>query len=117
MAAYLEGDYYPNLKGTAAIQQFLRVKDAATWGEVEIAGDEAFLGEAKFSTAKAGESVSVRDRRAMGYHAYVAAGAIAEGADVFTAAAGKVDDAGAVLIGKAVNAVGAADQIVYVRPA
>lgn len=117
MGAFLKGENYPNLKSNAAILQFLRVKDGAAWGTVDIAGDEAYIGEAAFSTRRADESVNVRDKRGAGYHAFIADGAIAAGGDVSTAAAGKVTAGlgGAVDIGKAVEAVFADGDIVYVR--
>lgn len=116
MGAYLEGEYFPGLKCDAAVAQHLRVKDDATFGNVAIAGDEDFIGTAKFST-KAGGNVTVRDKRAPGYHAYIASGAIDAGDDTSTAAGGKVQTGltGAVDTGKAMNTV-ADGGVVFVRP-
>ena len=77
-------------KASAAIAKFLRCKLHSVSGEIIVAGDEAFIGEIDQPALAAGDPVVVYDKRAPGSHIFVAGGAIAWGAQVTTAAAGKV---------------------------
>ena len=86
-----------------AIAPYLRVKHHTTPGQVAIAGDENYIGEAETRAYAEDGEITVYDKRAPGTHLFVANGAIAEGDRVSTAAAGKVQTGtgGAVTIGTA----------------
>lgn len=85
----IESDKLP-FKADAAIAPHLRVKIGSDSEHVAIAGDEACIGTAYNRAYAAEDGITVRDKRSPGTHVFVAGGAIAAGAQVTSAAGGKV---------------------------
>lgn len=101
----------------AAIAQFLRVK--LSGGALAVAGaTDKDLGTLERPAFASGEQVSVILRNKVGTKVMVANGALALGADVFTAAAGKVgaSSTGAYLVGTALQPAAADGDLIEVLP-
>lgn len=94
---------FPKFAVDAAYGRDIRVKWSSS-GIVTVAGDEEELGTTEEITNAASEKVSVMPKNMAGVRYYVAAGVINEGADVYTAAAGKVASTGTYLRGVALEA-------------
>ena len=102
-----------------AIEPYLRLKHGATPGStLAIAGDEASIGEAEIRAYGVGDAMTLYDRKAPGTHTFVANGAIATGAIVSSAAAGKVQSgaAGVIDIGRAITATSGDGERIEVLP-
>ena len=112
-----ESPFLGRFTADTAIARYLRLKHGATPGStLQIAGDEAYLGEADLISYQAGDPMTLYDRKAPGSHCFIANGAIAKGAVVSTAAAGKVQTgaAGVVDIGRALTETTGDNQVVEV---
>lgn len=100
----------------AAIAENLRVKLAS--GVLAVAGiADRELGTMFNASFASGDKVAVRLRTTNGTTKFVAAGAIAVGADVYTAASGKVNDVAAstsYLLGTALEAAAADGDVIEV---
>lgn len=103
---------------SAAIAKHARVKLAS--GKVATAGlAEKEIGTALEAAFADGDVIAVKLRNAPGTHKMIAAEALAEGAAVYTEAAGKVQDtaqATAYLVGHAMEAATADGDIIEVLP-
>lgn len=117
MSQYVDGNT-KSFEAGAAIAANLRVKLAS--GKLAVAGvadkDLGTLLDASFAD---GDMRSVRLRTANGTTKYVAASAITAGADVYTAASGKVNDTAAstsYLLGTALEAATADGDVIEVLP-
>lgn len=99
----------------AALGIGLRVK--LTSGKLALAGaTDQELGTTETISFADGDQQTVRLRSAGGTHIGIAAGVIAQGAEIFAAASGKVDDSGSLAIGIALSAAAAdGDQIEWLR--
>ncbi len=94
-----------------AIAQYLRVK---TPGALAVAGaTDVEVGTMEMPALEAGPA-TVRLRNAHGTAKMVASGAITAGATVYAAAGGKVSASGSVVVGQAMHAVGANNDVVEV---
>ena len=94
MSEFSEGPT-KTFKTSAAIPQFARVKYEAA-GTVAVAGvADKDIGVATREAFASGEAIAVRLRSAAGTMKCIAAGPVTNGAEVNTAASGKVDDAAA----------------------
>lgn len=102
----------------AAYEPYLRMKMSGTYGVLTVAGDEAHLGVLEIRTHAAGGDATLYHKNAPGTHCYVAAGTIAKGSQVTSAAAGKVVTgiSGAIDYGIAMNDA-IAGELVEVLPA
>lgn len=118
MSQYIEG----NTKGfvaSAAIAKYARVTLAADGTVAASAIGEKDIGTAETVAFAAGDLVTVRLRNAQGTRICIAAGAIAVGAAVSTAAAGKVNDTagtGSFVYGTALEAAAADGDYIEVLP-
>lgn len=114
MSQYVESPCRTFTAG-AALAIHRRVK--LTSGELAYAGaGDVAIGTLEKPSFADGDEVAVRLRSAPGTRKMVAAGAIAEGAHVYGAADGKVDDVGGVLEGIALDAAGADGDVIEVMP-
>lgn len=102
----------------AAYPAGTRMKMSGTFGVLTAAGDEAHLGTLARRTKAAGDPAALISKTASGAIAFVAGGVIALGAEVTSAAAGKVvtGTGGAIDFGYALNATGADGDSVLVMP-
>lgn len=102
----------------AAIAKHLRVKLAS--GVLAAAGvADKELGTALNASFASGDLITVSLRNSSGTKKMIAAGAIAVGADVYTAASGKVNDTAATtsyLLGTALEAAAADGDVIEVLP-
>ncbi len=101
----------------AAIARWLRVKDNGS-GKLEVTGatDEFALGHIINAALAADEPIAVRLPTATGTTKMVAHAAISAFDLVYAAAAGRVDASGSVLLGRAMNAATAQDDVIEVLP-
>lgn len=117
MSQFIDGPT-GNFVAGVAIAQFLRVKLVA--GKLAISGAGVTdagndLGEITQAAFADGDVRAVRFRNSAGTRKMVAAGPIVQGADVFGAAGGKVDDAASgTAIGIALEAASADGDIIEV---
>lgn len=104
-----------NLRGFTAggaLGQYLRVTGAAS---LSLAGASTVeLGTLENATFASGDLGQVRLRTANGTAKMVAAGAITAGAPVYAAASGKIDASGTVLVGTALEAATADNDVIEV---
>lgn len=94
---------FPKFRVTAAYGKDIRVKWSSS-GVVIVAGDEEELGTTEEVTTAANDVVAVMPKNLAGVRYYIAGGVISEGADVYTAASGKVASSGTYLRGVALEA-------------
>lgn len=117
MSQYVDGNTKSFTAG-AAIAANLRVKLAS--GVLAAAGvADKELGTLLDASFASGDMRTVRLRNCSGTTKYVAAGAIAVGADVYTAASGKVNDTAAstsYLLGTALEEATADGDVIEVLP-
>ena len=102
----------------AAYAPGTRMKMSGTFGILTVAGDEAHVGTLLERTYAAGDPAPLYHNNATGTFAYIANGAIAQGAQVSSVAAGKVQTGtgGAVDLGIALNAAAADGDVIEVLP-
>lgn len=102
----------------AAYPAGTRMKMSGTFGILTAAGDEAHLGTLARRTKASGDPATLISKTASGAVAFVAGGAIAEGAEVTSAVDGKVvtGTGGAVDYGYALNATATDGDSVLVMP-
>ncbi len=102
---------------SAAIAPYLRVKHDSVAGEVAIAGDENWFGEAENRAYADQDPLTVYDKRAAGTHLFVASNAITAGNQVSTVAGGKVQDGtgGTITIGEALTTTAGDGEYVEVQ--
>ncbi len=115
MSQYTEGSTKTFTAG-AAIAQHLRVK--ITSGKLAVAGlGEGCLGTLEAASFNDGDKRAVRPWNSQGTRKVVGAGAVAAFALIYDAAGGKVDDvANGKLLGLALEAIGAADEVFELLP-
>ena len=110
MSQFFESPTRPDT-AAGAIAQHLRVK---TTGALVVAtASDVELGTMEFPATAAGPC-TVRLRNANGTSKMVANGAITEGATVYAAAAGKVSASGTIVVGQAMHATTADNDVVEV---
>jgi hypothetical protein len=100
----------------AALAKHLRVKLSSGYLAAAGAADKE-LGTMEYASLSTDEAACVRLRTAEGTQPFIAAGAIAAGAAVYTAASGKVNDdqaAGAFALGTALTAASGDGSIIEV---
>jgi len=114
MSQFVDGNVKAFTAG-AAIGIHVLVKIAS--GKLAVAGlGDEYIGSMTQASFADGDVVGVRLKSAAGTHKLVAAGAFAQGARVYSRAAGEVDDVstGAKGCGIALEAAAAADDVVEV---
>lgn len=94
---------FPKFAVDAAYGKDIRVKWSSS-GVVTVAGDEEELGTTEEITIAATDRVAIMPKNLAGVRYYVASKAISEGADVYTAASGKISDSGTYYRGVALEA-------------
>jgi hypothetical protein len=111
---YVDSGYFGGLKSASAIGAHLRVKLSS--GDVAIAGDEESIGVTVAPVIATGDGVTIALKNKPGTVQVVAGGEITAGAQVFSAANGKVAASGAVFEGIALMA-GADGDVIEILPA
>jgi len=114
MSQYTDGPTR-TFTASAALAPHLRVK--LTSGKTALAGAaDIDIGTVEGRAYADGNLHAVRLRNAPGTRKMVAAGAIAEGADVYAAASGKIDDEGTIIVGTALEEATADGDVIEVLP-
>lgn len=115
MAQMLDSGYRSGT-AAAATAEFLRVHFDSS-GTVAISdASTQHDGVSMIEAFAAGDPLSVRLNNAAGTVKMTAAGSFAVGATLYAAAGGKVDDSGTIVVGKAMHAAGANNDVVEVLP-
>lgn len=104
-------------QAAAAMDQFLRVKDNGS-DKLELAGatDIRYLGTLTRAVLASDDHVAVALRNLEGTTPMVASGSISRGAPVYAAASGKIASSGTVLLGEAMEAATANNDVIEVLP-